>query len=150
MLTLELMQQDAKCFQLPGSLCKSKNWPFDGEKGGPYPSLLIFSLLSFAAEKRQNHFGFFRSSILILPRFPRTWGLRCSRAGVAVWFGAPRSPLSCLFLSRFSLHHDPNAASIPARNDEEPVYWVNSLRSFKGACLPRWRTICCSSNFTHA
>lgn len=60
MLTLELMQQDAKCFQLPGSLRKSKNWPFDGEKGGPYASLLIFSLLSFAAEKGQHHFGFFR------------------------------------------------------------------------------------------
>lgn len=27
MLTLELMQQDAKWFQLPWSLCKNKNWP---------------------------------------------------------------------------------------------------------------------------
>lgn len=97
--------------------------------------LLIFGLVSFAAEKGRHRFVFFQSHVLALPQLPRTSGLRFL-AVVLAWqrglgLPAPFSPAS-FYKGSLSITSLMRTYYSQAHDDEEPVYWVNSLQALKG------------------
>lgn len=79
MLTLELMQQDAKWLQFPWSLCKTKNWPF-GEGEGDWCESFNFRLGVFCSRGRTALLCFVLASRFTFAAISPHVGLECSGA----------------------------------------------------------------------